>query len=148
MTVGVSTLALHPTGSEGAHLSLRMLLALPETPEYRACIDYAGIFLEYAHISRPRHMPIRKMTELHENIRQSLAFFGRENSRVLEYRYDNSLFSKWKKPPIAFTPDNPTIRDDICWYTEVGFACIASFACFLGEDDEALYGEPDFSAFA
>ena len=66
---------------------------------------------------------------------------------MLEYWYDNSLFSNWKKPPAKFSPDNEMIKADIEFYKRLGFNDIASFACYLGEDYEALYGESDISAF-
>lgn len=109
---------------------------------------HEGVFLEYADIVRARNMHIREANALHENIHKSLAYFGKKNSRILEYWYDNSFFSKWKKPPVAFTPDNNAIKDDVNWYLQTGFENIVSFACFLGEDYEALYGEPDISAFS
>lgn len=37
---------------------------------------------------------------------------------------------------------------DIAFYREKGFEYISSFACFLGEDYEALYGAPDIAPFA
>lgn len=126
-----------------AYLAYENFLPCPEQVQ-----PEEGIFLEYADIVRVRNIHIREATALHENIEKSLALFGKKNSRVLEYWYDNSFFSKWKKPPVQFIPDNPAIRDDIRWYINTGFENIASFACFLGEDYEALYGEPDISAFA
>ena len=71
-----------------------------------------------------------------------------EDAKILEYWYDNSLFSDWKKPPRRFTPDNSLIRDDIAFYRDKGIPYISSFACYLGKDYEALYGEPDLSAFS
>lgn len=126
-----------------AYLAYENFLPCPEQVQ-----PEEGIFLEYADIVRARNMHIREATALHENIRKSLAFFGKKDSRVLEYWYDNSLFSKWTKPPVQFIPNNPPIQDDINWYVDAGFENIVSFACFLGEDYEELYGEPDLSAFA
>lgn len=126
-----------------AYLAYENFLPCPEEVQ-----PADGIFLEYADIVRARNMHIREATALHENIEKSLLLFGKKNARVLEYWYDNSLFSNWRKPPVQFTPDNPAIKDDIDWYLQAGFENIASFACFLGEDYEALYGEPDLSAFA
>lgn len=108
-----------------------------------------GVFLEYAPFDRDMKKSVRAMPEEEsENIDRLLKFFGREGSRVLEYWFDNSLFSKWKKPPARFTPDSDMIRDDMDFYVGKGFEQIGSFACYLGPDYEELYGEPDVSAIA
>lgn len=108
-----------------------------------------GIFVEYAPIERDFHKTVDCMpTAELDNIRALLNYFGRKDARVLEYWYDNSLFSKWTKPPIRFVPNNDVIRYDISYYRELGFYEIASFACYLGADYEALWGVADISAFA
>ena len=108
-----------------------------------------GIFLQYAPIDRDFTKEVslidekekKKMTDL-------INFFGKENSSVLEYWYDNSLFSNWKKPPKEFKCNNEIIKKDLDFYKNTGFSKIESFACFLGDDYEKLYGEPDISAFS
>lgn len=108
----------------------------------------SGIFLEYAPIKRPFDQPVRQgLAGQKANMQALLEYFGTEDAKALEYWYDNSLFSKWKKPPQPFVPRNDLIPEDIAYYRELGFRNISSFACFLGEDYEALYGEPDISAF-
>lgn len=107
----------------------------------------AGIFLEYAPIERDMKKSLCAQGADAEHIRALLDFFGRKNARVLEYWFDNSYFSAWKKPPRPFAADGALIREDIGFYASLGFDNIASFACFLGEDYEALYGEADISAF-
>ena len=103
------------------------------------------VFLEYAPFDRY----VADLTLEGENMRTLRALidiFGRERAKLLEYWFDNSLFSGWKKPPKKFTPDNGKIREECELYLSLGFSCISSFACFLGEDYTALYGEPDLSA--
>lgn len=106
------------------------------------------IFLEYAPFLRDFSKSVQDgpASDI-ENIHKLLEFFGRKSSKVLEYWYDNSMFSKWKKPPVKFTPNNEIIKKDIAFYSDSGFEEIRSFACFLGADYEALYGKPDLSAF-
>lgn len=109
---------------------------------------HEGIFLQYAPFKRDFSKGAAAMpSDEKERISKLLDFFGKEDAEVLEYWYDNSMFSNWKKPPRKFIPDNETIKNDILFYREFGFESISSFACFLGEDYEALYGEPDVSAF-
>ena len=76
-----------------------------------------------------------------------LEFFGREGAKVLEYWYDNSLYSKWKKPPEKFVLNKDAMQSDIAEYISLGFSEITSFACFLGDDYEALWGEVDISDY-
>ena len=77
-----------------------------------------------------------------------LRFFAAEPPRVLEYWYDNSMLSGWKKPPRPFALDRAGMARDIAEYRAMGFADIATFACFLGEDYRALYGDVDIRPFA
>lgn len=122
-----------------ACLAYQDTIGVPETVKPRE-----GIFLEYAPIDRDMHVPTGEQnSEANGDVRKLLAFFGRKGSKVLEYWIDNSLLSKWQKPPQRYTPDRAVINADVAFYKSVGFEIISSFACFLGEDYEALYGEPD-----
>jgi hypothetical protein len=82
-----------------------------------------------------------------ENLLKLIEFFGKKDAKVLEYWYDNSLFSNWTKPPKKFEPNNELIAEDVKYYQSLGFDNIASFACYLGADYEELYGEADISGF-
>ena len=107
-----------------------------------------GIFLEYAPMSRDFGAPASAVSqESKDNIAKLMEIFGKEDATVLEYWYDNSMFSKWTKPPKAFVPRNDLIPGDLRWYESLGFEHIASFACYLGEDYVELHGQPDISAF-
>ena len=109
---------------------------------------HKDIFLEYAPFERDRKLAAREMSGADcENIMSLLEFFGKEDSRVLEYWYDNSMFSGWKKPPKLMTVDDEMMLDDVDFYRSLGFENIGSFACYLGDDYEELYGEPNLSAF-
>ena len=77
-----------------------------------------------------------------------LELFGQKDAKVLEYWYDNSMFSHWKKPPKPFTLNREGMVRDVKAYRQKGFSSIATFACFLGEDYDALYGETDITPFA
>jgi hypothetical protein len=106
-----------------------------------------GIFVEYAPIDRIRMKPVPPASEDDAAIRPLLGYFGTQDAKVLEYWYDNSLFSGWKKPPVKFVPDAELVRGDCAYYKSAGFSYITSFACFLGEDYESLYGSVDITAF-
>ena len=106
----------------------------------------AGIFLEYAPFEKNTSVSVREQS-IGEELDRLLTVFPGENAKVLEYWYDNSLFSNWKKPPKRFIPDNRLICDDLSFYKEKGMCYLSSFACYLGKDYTDLYGEPDLSAF-
>jgi len=110
-----------------------------------------GIFLEYA--------PFRKYTakggdapaliaEEKAMLRPLMSFFGKEVPKVLEYWYDNSLYSGWKKPPARFTLQADAMKADIAEYRQMGFESISTFACYLGQDYEDLYGGVDIAPYA
>jgi len=108
----------------------------------------AGVFLEYAPLGRKMDKTMTEQSEEYDaNIRALVEYFGSKDSKVLEYWFDNSMFSKWKKPPVSFTPNAAVIKEDIKYYESLGFENISSFACFLGADYESLYGLPDVTPF-
>ena len=96
-----------------------------------------GIFLEFA--------PIEKWTVGAEHemkaIPELLAYFGDGDAKVLEYWVDNSLFSKWKKPPVKCPFDPERMKKDVKLYREAGFKDMTSFGLYLGKEYTDLYGE-------
>ena len=111
-----------------------------------------GIFLEYAPFDRDFHCPLSDVT-CEKNVTEAaplpdlLHFFGQKGAKVLEYWLDNSLFSKWKKPPALFVPDVPVMKSDLAFYDALGFEDATVFACYLGPDYEALHGAPRIEAY-
>lgn len=106
-----------------------------------------GIFLEYAPMWRNSYVPIfdkncEKNVGYCEAIGSLIDFFGKEDAQVLEYWLDNSLFSKWEKPPKPITICADTIRKDIQFYKQCGFLHITTFGCYLSDDYIELYGNP------
>ncbi len=106
-----------------------------------------GIFLEYAPYDRDFHAPIEGNSQS-AVLKELLDFFGSDGARVLDYWYDNSYYSGYRKPPKAFVPDNAVINADLKYYTSLGLGEIAGFACYLGKDYEELYGEPDIGVIS
>lgn len=125
-----------------AYLAYQETLPCPETvpPE-------EGIFLEYAPIERDPNTPLAQTEGVRERILPLLGCFGKKGAKVLEYWFDNSLYSKWKKPPVFFSAKEALIRSDRAFYLSLGFEENSSFACYLGKDYADLYGEADFSSF-
>ena len=106
----------------------------------------SGVFLEYAPYERNLYAPAREINESEkQKIKKLINFFGKSNSCVLEYWYDNSYFSGYKKPPKKLTVNSESIKEDINFYLDLGFENISSFACFLGNDYKLLFGSPDLS---
>lgn len=111
-----------------------------------------GIFLEFAPIRRKTDIPINS-PDCSENqmeiadLEKLLAFFGKEDAKVLDYWTDNSLFSRWTYPPQPFTLNSEVMRQDVQYYEKLGFDSITAFACYLGEDYRKLYSCPDLSGY-
>lgn len=105
-----------------------------------------GVFLEYAPMKRDRSIPVWEDDNVKRELAALFDVFEPGEAKILEYWYDNSMLSNWKKPPKKFTPDNERIAREIEFYRSLGVGNITSFACYLGADYEALYGAPDFSA--
>lgn len=105
-----------------------------------------GVFLEYAPMKRDRSIPVWEDDNVKRELAALFDVFEPGEAKILEYWYDNSMFSNWKKPPKKFTPDNERIAKEIEFYRSLGVGNVTSFACYLGADYEALYGAPDFSA--
>jgi len=119
------------------------------SPPVKVCAE-DGVFLEYA--------PFRKYTakgddaplliRLEKEMLSSLIkFFEGRPRKVLEYWYDNSLFSHWTKPPQPFVLNGEAMKRDIEEYRKIGFDMISTFACFLGAEYEQLHGEVDVKPF-
>ncbi len=109
-----------------------------------------GIFLEYAPFAK--YTAGKERAELVNKEREMIApltkAFDKQPRKVLEYWYDNSLFSKWKKPPQKFELNESAMHRDIDEYKKMGFDSISTFACFLGEDYMALHGGLDIIPFS
>lgn len=105
-----------------------------------------GVFLEYAPMKRDRSIPVWEDETVKRELDALFTVFDPGEAKILEYWYDNSMSSNWKKPPKKFTPDNERIAKEIDFYRSLGVGNVTSFACYLGADYEALYGAPDFSA--
>ena len=116
-----------------------------EVPEKTKPVD--GIFLEYAPIEKYKNEEPERIEIERQMLLKQAEFFSWKDSKVLEYWLDNSLFSGWKKPPKEFKADDEKIKKEVAEYASLGFEIISTFGCFLGEDYEELYGEPDISAF-
>lgn len=108
-----------------------------------------GVFLEFAPIDRDLTLPLtdEKNADTRRVLAPLLDFFGKEDSRVLEYWIDNSLFCKWSLPykKLPFYPD--VISSDAEYYTALGFEGLSSFACYLGPDYIKEFGTPPIKEF-
>ena len=110
-----------------------------------------GVFLEYA--------PFEKYTAVGDDaeakkererkmLEPLMKTFNSEPPKVLEYWFDNSIFSGRVRPPKKFTLDEQLMRNDVEKYASLGFNWLTSFACYLGDDYHELYGDFDVSSYA
>lgn len=113
-------------------------------PEDNVFLEYAP-FEKYVATGPDRDEKIRIEQE---SLQGLIKLFGKTDMKVLEYWFDNSMLSKWKKPPKEFKLDESVMKQDIQFYKSLGTQQLASFACYLGPDYEALYGPVDITPFA
>lgn len=129
------------------YLAYHDALAVPEKVE-----PEEGVFLEFAPIGRDHHRPINdpdcdKNRDEIRDLKKLMDFFGKKDSRVLEYWMDNSKFSNWTKPPKRFTLDAGVMERDAEFYASMGFEEMTSFGCYLGPDYEELFGEASLTEY-
>jgi len=110
-----------------------------------------GVFLEYAPMAkykRPDSDCYRTFVPMEQKYLVPLMeMFGRENTKVLEYWIDNSMYSNYTKPPKILNVDPEQVKKDIAYYKALGIEDITTFGCYLGQDYEELYGEPDIRCY-
>ncbi len=103
-----------------------------------------GIFLEFAPIERWT----QGATHEFDAVPALISYFGADTAKVLEYWVDNSLFSKWKKPPVKCVLDKDGMKRDLKFYRESGFKDMTSFGLYLGQDYTELHGEFSIKEYA
>lgn len=122
-------------------------LAYHETIASPTCVSVDdGIFLEYAPIKRSPDKPVSVCDEA-VHLPMLVSTFGKAGAKVLDYWYDNSLYSNWTKPPKKFTLRREIMKEDFGFYKSLGFNDMSSFACYLGADYDELFGDADVSDF-
>jgi hypothetical protein len=106
-----------------------------------------GVFLEYAPFRRNPHRPINDGACPENAVENAplgalLDCFGVSTAMVLDYWTDNSLFSKWTRPPRPFRLDAEVMRADVAYYRGLGIDFITAFGCYLSQDYTERYGRP------
>ena len=128
-----------------AYLAYFDSIVLPTLPQEN------GVFLEYApfekYAAKSDDAPMLIAREL-AMLKPLMERFGRKDAVVLEYWYDNSLFSHWQKPAKRFVLDREGMERDIADYKALGFTSVTTFGCYLGADYEELYGAVDVTPFS
>ena len=111
----------------------------------------AGVFLEYAPFEKYTAVgddAEQKKTREREMLMPLIETFRPEPPKVLEYWFDNSIFSDRVRPPKKFTLDEKLMRTDVLNYKSIGFDSMTSFACYLGDDYHELWGDVDVSPYS
>lgn len=76
-----------------------------------------------------------------------MSVFGKEKTKAPEYWIDNSMYSNYTRPPKLLRGNPEQIKKDIAFYKSLGIRDAAAFACHLGQDYEAIHGEPDIQTY-
>lgn len=123
-----------------------------------------GIFLEFAPIKRSYSSSLEKRenmgnknaekdelkgeTDLSDKLNDLIDFFGMDNSQVLEYWLDVSLFSRYipfYRKKLPFQRD--IIESDLEFYNKIGINRISSFGVFLDKYYRLIHGDPPITEF-
>ena len=122
-------------------------------PAPRKVTPEDGVFLEFAPMGRDYHRPLNdpscaQNAAIAASLPDLFACFGRTDAMALDYWLDNSLYSRWTKPPKPFVWDRAVTEADLDFYASCGFSAATTFACYLGPDYEEVNGGfPDISAY-
>jgi hypothetical protein len=137
-----------------AHLSYSLTLPPP-----RKVRPAAGIFLEFAPISRRFDTPITdggararsgapSHAELLGALDANLHVFGPESAQVLEYWLDVSLFAHHTRDQIVALPWNrEVVAEDLRAYAQRGIRSITSFAAWMDASYVRRFGEPPLDEY-
>ncbi|WP_397569022.1 DUF4838 domain-containing protein [Schlesneria sp. T3-172] len=141
---------VHPAATL-AHISYSHTLAAPTQirPE-------PGIFLEFAPFARDLNKPIsdREAKTRSTNpdpstnfgyldiLKKNMDVFGVENTQVLEYWLDVSLFSRWTRPAVKVPWKEEVCRSDVATYRQLGVRNITTFATYIDADYVQNHGDP------
>lgn len=111
-----------------------------------------NVFLEYAPMNRDHERPLNdpgctKNADATATLPELLAYFGKNDAKVLDYWMDNSMFSGWKRPPKEFYLREAVCRADAAMYRGMGFDAVTSFGCYLGQDYAELYGDTPLAVY-
>ena len=124
------------------YLSYHATLEAPRSVE-----PETGIFLEYAPMDRQFDVPLGNSSSEKNRSQTAVlpdlfACFGKTDATACEYWLDNSMYSRYTKPPKKLIHNSSVTKADLLFYEEQGFDAATTFACYLGPDYEELYGEP------
>jgi len=115
-----------------------------------------GVFLEFAPIKRSWNYPlslrgVKRGPLTHgqqlDLLDANLELFGKDNTQVLEYWLDASMFSGWKRPPKKIPWNRVVFLDDLKTYGNRGIRHITSFGAFLDAQYMQLHGEPPIGEY-
>lgn len=106
-----------------------------------------NVFLEFAPMDRDHNKPMNAQDdergeEYIKLLEGLLEIFPAETTHVLEYWFDNALYSDFKKPPVKIPFNDYVMDEDMKMYTSYGLNNIKSFGSYLDEEYFKLHGNP------
>jgi len=130
-----------------SYLAYKPALGVPEKikPESNVFLEYAPVDRSYEFALSDESCEINK-THL-EDLKKLAAFFGPDNSQVLEYWVDVSMFSKWITPRKKLVFSENVLRADLELYSALGFQHLSTFGVWHDEKYVEQFGREDFDKF-
>lgn len=106
-----------------------------------------NVFLEFAPMDRDHNKPMNAQDdnrgeEYIKLLEGLLEIFPAETTHILEYWFDNALYSDFKKPPVKIPFNDYVMDEDMKLYTSYGINKIKSFGSYIDEEYFNLHGNP------
>lgn len=111
-----------------------------------------NVFLEFAPMNRDHNKamndPNNEEGLKYINLLEALLkIFPAETTHILEYWFDNALYSSNKKPPVKLPFNAPVMDKDTAMYTSYGIQNIKSFGSYIDDEYYSLYGDPPIEKY-
>ena len=112
-----------------------------------------NVFLEFAPYVRCYHHALNDPEcsvnrQFFKVFRELGSFFGMENTHILEYWLDSSLFSNYRKPAREPFVRPELLRRDLEAYVTAGVRNVSSFAVYMDGEYFAAYGSAALEEYA
>lgn len=126
-------------------------LAYKETMEPPKNEIDKDFFLEFAPIDRDMSKSLKEQPDDEfdylNKLDNLLKVFPSEETQILEYWLDVSMFSKWKRPAVKLPFYPEVVRKDLDIYIEKGCNIVKSFGCYMDENYFNRFGEPPIEEY-
>ena len=109
-----------------------------EKPEPGLILEWAPMFQSFAHSMDDPQSPAN--VEYRRDFEALLKLFGPENSQVLGYWLDDTLFSRTYYGRLPYVPE--ALKGDLTYYHRMGVSAVTTFGVLTGRDYFLTHASP------